>query len=146
MWTACWTNFLAKPARVIAKESMLELKDIIHQERLATQFSIISASSERIVETMTLRMLALSLATNGETIIMKDRMSRLLRYNDNPRNIQQAGQSRARRERIAREYYFASFAPGIDSQHWCNILLADLKKHLAADEARIDAEELRSYT
>ena len=139
-------EFFSETCTVIAKESMLELKDIIHQERLATQFSIISASSERIVETMTLRMLALSLATNGETIIMKDRMSRLL----DTMIIRAIYSKLDRVERAEKELQENIILRHLHQELTANIgidiLLADLKKHLAADEARIDAEELRSYT
>ena len=139
-------EFFSETCTEIAKESMLELKDIIHQERLATQFSIISASSERIVETMTLRMLALSLATNGETIIIKDRMSRLL----DTMIIRAIYSKLDRVERAEKELQENVILRHLHQELTANIgidiLLADLKKHLVADEARIDAEELRSYT
>ena len=139
-------DFFRETCTEIAKESMVELKDIIHQERLATQYSIISKTSERIVETMTLRMLALTLATNGETIIMKDRMSRLL----DTMVIRGIYSKLTRVERVEKGLQENVVLRHLHQELTANIgidvLLGDLKQQLAIDEARIDAEEMKRYT
>ena len=139
-------DFFRETCTEIAKESMVELKDIIHQERLATQYSIISKTSARIVETMTLRMLALTLATNGETIIMKDRMSRLL----DTMVIRGIYSKLTRVERVEKGLQENVVLRHLHQELTANIgidvLLGDLKQQLAIDEARIDAEEMKRYT
>ncbi len=138
-------DFFRETCTEIAQESMVELKDIIHQERLATQYSIISKTSERIVETMTLRMLALTLATNGETIIMKDRMSRLL----DTMVIRGIYSKLTRVERVEKELQQNVILRHLHQELTANIgidiLLGDLKQQLIMDEARIDSEELKEY-
>ena len=135
-------EFLSETCTNVATESMEELKDVIHRERTRTQFAVISKATTRLIETMTLRMLSLSLATNGETIIMKDRLQRLL-----DTMVIRASYSKLRRmDRMNREFkenmILRHFHQELTAQVGIDYLLKQLKEELTKSEARIDIEEL----
>lgn len=135
-------DLLSETCANVATESMEELKDVIHQERTRTQFAIISKATTRLIETMTLRMLSLSLATNGETIIIKDRLQRLL-----DTMVIRASYSKLRRmDHLNREFkeniILRHFHQELTAQVGIDYLLKQLKEELTKSEARIDIEEL----
>jgi hypothetical protein len=137
-------EFIQETCKDVAEESHEELKDVIFREREAQQFAIISKASERLVETMTLRLLALSLATNGETIIIKDRMQRLL-----DTLIVRASYSKLRRiEQAEQEMHTNAILRHMHQELTTNIgfefLLGKLKEELTLQETIIDRKELKS--
>ena len=137
-------EFVLETCKDVAAEAHEELKDVIFREREAKQFAIISKASERLMETMSLRFLSLSLGTNGETIIIKDRMERLL-----DTLIIRAIYSKLRRVKDAeKEMKTNAILRHMHQELTTNIgfefLLGKLKEELSLQETIIDRKELSS--
>ena len=70
-------EYILNTSQEVASESFLEMKDIILGERQRRQYSEVSEAAERIFDNTSLRMLVRTMATNAESILMRDYMNRL---------------------------------------------------------------------
>ena len=61
----------------MASESFFEMKDTIFNERQRRQYSEVAEAAQRIFDNTSLRMLIRTMATNAESILMRDYMNRL---------------------------------------------------------------------
>ena len=61
----------------VASESFFEMKDTIFNERQRRQYSEVAEAAQRIFDNTSLRMLIRTMATNAESILMRDYMNRL---------------------------------------------------------------------
>ena len=70
-------DYILTTSQEVASESFLEMEDTIFGERQRRQYSEVAEASQRIFDNASLRMLVRTMATNAESILMRDYMDRL---------------------------------------------------------------------
>lgn len=70
-------EYILATSQEVASESFLEMKDTIFDERQRRQYSEVAEAAQRIFDNTSLRMLVRTMATNAESILMRDYMNRL---------------------------------------------------------------------
>jgi hypothetical protein len=70
-------EYILSTSQEVASESFLEMEDTIFGERQRRQYSEVAEAAQRIFDNASLRMLVRTMATNAESILMRDYMNRL---------------------------------------------------------------------
>eukprot|EP00949_MAST-11_sp_MAST-11-sp1_P001052 g1052.t1 len=70
-------GYVSETTREVVEEASAEMGKSVMQERQSKQFNLVKASAERILDTSFLRLLSRLIATNAESILMRDRMQTL---------------------------------------------------------------------
>ena len=71
------SDYLQDTSAEVAQESFLEMRDVIFDERQSRQYADVASATSRIFDNASLRMLIRALATNNESILMREYMDRL---------------------------------------------------------------------
>jgi hypothetical protein len=71
------SDYLRETCEEVAQESFVEMRDIIFSERQSRQYADVASAATRIFDNTSLRMLVRTMATNAESILMREYMNRL---------------------------------------------------------------------